>query len=113
MVNWIRKTPTAVLVSAIVAGVVLTLGFLAGFVYLTVKGEDTTEYRGLVNLAMNAVTVLLGAIAAVGASSAARSASNAEEQTNGQLTTRDETIADLERQVQAYRDAAIRRQGGR
>lgn len=104
MMNWIRKTPTAVLVAAIAAGVVLTLAFLAGFVYLTVQGEDTTEYRGLVNLAMNAVTVLLGAIAAVGASSAARSASNAEEQTNGTLTAKDREIAGLRRDLAALRD---------
>lgn len=103
MMNWIRKTPTAVLIAAIAAGVVLTLGFLAGFVFLTIRGEDTTEYRGLVNLAMNAVTVLLGAIAAVGASSAAKSASNAEEQTNGQLTARDREIAGLRRDLEALR----------
>lgn len=97
--NWIKKAPTAVLVAAIGAGVVVTLAFLAGFVVLTLNGQSTTEYRGLVNLAMNAVTVFLGAIAAVGATSAAKSASNAEDQTNGTLTAKDVEIHDLRRQL--------------
>jgi formate/nitrite transporter FocA (FNT family) len=110
MMNWIKKAPTAVLVSAIGGGALITLGFLAGFVVLTLNGQDTTEYRGLVNLAMNAVTVFLGVITAVGATSAAKSASNAEEQTNGTLTARDETIAALLQKIDDEREQ--RRTGG-
>ncbi len=101
MMNWIRKAPTAVLVASIAAAVIVVLGFLAGFVILTLNDQDTAEYRGLVNLAMNAVTVLLGAITAVGATSAARSASNAEEQSNGTLTAKDREIAGLRRDLAA------------
>jgi hypothetical protein len=104
MMNWIKKAPTSVLIASIGAGVVVSLGFLAGFVVLALNGQDTTEYRGLVNIAMNAVTVFLGAIAAVGATSAAKSASNAEEQTNGTLTEKDREIAGLRRDLSALRD---------
>jgi hypothetical protein len=102
--NWVKKAPTAVLVASIAAVAVVVLAFLAGFVVLTLNGQDTSEYRGLVNLAMNAVAVLLGAIAAVGSTSAAKSASNAEEQSNGTLTARDSEISDLRAQVRALQD---------
>jgi hypothetical protein len=103
MMNWIRKAPTVVLVAAIALAGVVTIAFLAGFVILTLNDQDTTEYRGLVNLAMNAVTVLLGAVAAVGATSAAKSASNAEDQTNGNLVARDQKIAVLEQELRNAR----------
>lgn len=97
--NWLKKTPTAVLVAAITLAGVITVAFLAGFVVLTLNGQDTTEYRGLVNLFMNAASVLLAGIAAIGGASAARSASNAEEQTNGTLTAKDAEIAALRSDV--------------
>jgi hypothetical protein len=96
MMNWIRKAPTAVTVSVVILAGVITLAFLGGFVVLELNARDTTEYRGLVNLVMNAATTILAGVAAIGASSAARSASNAEEQTNGMITSRDERIAELE-----------------
>jgi hypothetical protein len=99
MMNWIRKAPPSVLIAVITLAGVVTLAFLAGFVVLTISGEDTTEYRGLVNLAMNAIAVLLAAVAAVGGSSAARSASNTEEQSNGTLTAKDQEIETLKRQL--------------
>lgn len=104
MMNWIRKAPTAVLVATITFAGVITLGFLAGFVVLTLNGQDTTEYRGLVNLFMNAVAVILAGIAAIGGTSAAKSASNAEDHTNGTLTARDETIAALMQKIDAERE---------
>jgi NADH:ubiquinone oxidoreductase subunit 6 (subunit J) len=106
--NWIRKAPTAVIVSVVILAGVVTLAFLAGFVVLTINGEDTTEYRGLINLFMNAVTVVLAGVAAIGGTSAARSSSNAEDQTNGTLIARDQKIAVLEQELKN-----ARRAGGR
>lgn len=108
MMHWVRKAPTTVVVTVVVAVAIVILGFLGGFVVLTLEGRDTTEYRGLVNLAMNSVTVLLAGIAAIGSTSGAKSASNTEEQTNGTLTSRDQTIE----QLRADLDYA-RRHGGR
>lgn len=107
MMNWIRKAPTAVTVAALTLGGVVTVAFLAGFVVLELNGRETADYRGLVNLAMNAATTLLAAIAAIGATSAARSSSNAEDQTNGTLTKKDAEIAVLRRQLDDARRGGL------
>lgn len=101
--NWIKKAPTGVLIAVIALAGVVSVAFLAGFVVLELDGKDTTEYRGLVNLVMNAATVVLAGIGAIGSASAARSSSNAEEQTNGTLTSRDQKIAELEHEVKSLR----------
>lgn len=96
MMNWIRKAPTALLVTIVIVcgvGVVVTIG---GFVLLEYAGRDTTDYRAFVNVLINAATLAVAGVGAVGGVSAARSASNAEENTNGALTARDERIAALQ-----------------
>jgi hypothetical protein len=103
MMHWVRKAPTAVIITVVVAVAIVILGFLGGFVALEIAGEDTSDYRGLANLAMNAIAIVLSGVAAVGGTSAARSASNTEEQTNGQLTDRDARIAALEQQLRDLR----------
>jgi hypothetical protein len=97
--GWIRKAPTAVLVAGVIVGGLLPLGALAGFVVLEVNGASTTDYRAFLNLLMNSAILALSALGAAGGVSAARSASNAEDQTNGQLTAKDREIAQLKRRL--------------
>lgn len=111
--GWIRKAPTAVVIAVVIVGGIGTLGLLGGFVALELAGADTAGYLSFVSFLLASITTLLAGTSAVASVSAARSASNAEDQTNGQLTARDQEIADLTRQLDAYRDAAVRRAGGR
>lgn len=106
MMNWIRKAPTALLVTIVIVcglGVIVTIG---GFVLLEYAGRDTTDYRAFVNVLINAATLAVAGVGAVGGVSAARSASNAEENTNGTLTAKD-------REITALRTEVARLQGGR
>jgi zinc transporter ZupT len=102
--NWLRKAPTPVLITAIIVGGLLPLGSIAGFVALEMTGSPTTDYRAFLNLLMNGAILALSGIGAVGGISAARSASNAEDQTNGQLTAKEDELSDLRRQVAALQD---------
>lgn len=99
MMNWIRKAPTALLVTIVIVcglGVITTIG---GFVLLEYAGRDTTDYRAFVNVLVNAATLAVAGVGAVGGVSAARSASNAEENTNGTLTAKDREITALRTEV--------------
>lgn len=97
--DWLRKAPTAVVVSVIALCGVVALALLAAFVVLSLNGVDTTEFRQWVNtLGQILVFPLLGTTA-VASVSAARSASKAEDQTNGQLHERDARITELERRM--------------
>ena len=93
MMNWIRKAPTALLVTIVIVcglGVITTIG---GFVLLEYAGRDTTDYRAFVNVLVNAAT-----LAVAGA--------DAEENTNGTLTAKD-------REITALRTEVARLQAGR
>lgn len=81
--EWLRRAPTALVVTLFVVIGSTTIAYLGGFVYLTAAGVDTTEYRGLLNTAFNYVGILLGATTTVASVTAARSAAKAEDQTNG------------------------------
>lgn len=98
--QWIKKAPTGLVIAVVIVVGVATVAYLAGYVYLTAEGKDTADYRALLNTSFNYVMLLLGGTTAVASVSAARSASNAEEQTNGQLSARDEEIAQLRAQLE-------------
>jgi hypothetical protein len=97
--EWIRKAPTALAVAVTVVCGVLALAVLAAYVYLTAQGIDTTEFRQWVNTVGQLLLLPVAGTAAVAATSAARSSSRAEDQTNGQLTARDAEIERLRDQV--------------
>lgn len=97
--GWIKKAPTSVLITAIIVGGLLPVAAIVGFVVLETTGSSTTDYRAFLNLLMNGAILALSGAGAVGGISAARSASNAEDQTNGQLHTKDQEIAELRRQL--------------
>jgi hypothetical protein len=94
--TWIRKAPTPVVVAAIIVSGLLPLAAIGGFVALEISGAETEDYRSFLNLLMNAAILALSGVGAVGGVQAARSSSNAEDQTNGQLHQRDDRIAALE-----------------
>jgi ABC-type spermidine/putrescine transport system permease subunit II len=86
LMDWLKKAPTSVVIAVVVCCFALVLGTLAGFIYLTAEGADTTEYTRFVNTIANLIILPIGGLAAVASVSAARSASKTEEQTNGTLT---------------------------
>lgn len=93
--DWLKKAPTAIVVSVIIVCGVSVLAVLGGFVALTLAGRDTTEYRTFINTIANLIMLPIGGLSAVAAVSAAKSSSRTEEQTNGTLTARDAEISRL------------------
>lgn len=88
--NWLKKTPTALLITIIIVVAVSSLAYLGGFIYLTAEGKDTTEYRALLNTVTNWVTLLLVGTGTAASVSAARSSSNTEDTiASGQLDRED------------------------
>lgn len=105
--KWIGKVPTGVLVTLIIVSGVGVVALLGGFLLLTLNDKPTDEYRAFVNTVANLVTLALSGLAAAGAVSAAKSASNAEDNTNGVLTAKTHEIADaaVSRALDAAADA--------
>jgi hypothetical protein len=91
--GWLKRAPTALIVTLAVMIGCTTIAYLGGFVYLTANGIDTTDYRGLLNTAFNYVGILLGATTTVASVTAARSAAKAEDQTNGLHQQQLDTVA--------------------
>jgi predicted MFS family arabinose efflux permease len=104
IMDWLKKAPTPLVITIFTVIGVTTLAYLGGFVFLLAQGIDTTDYRGLLNTAFNYIGILLGATTTVASVTAARSASRAEEQTNGHLAEKDTRIAALEHQVTLLRE---------
>lgn len=96
IMDWLKKAPTTVTVAVITVCGVVAVSVLAAFVVLSINGVDTTEFRQWVNTVGQLLVYPLLGTTAVASVAAARSASNAEDQTNGQLTERDRRIAELE-----------------
>lgn len=95
LMDWLKKAPTAVVVTVIVTCGVLALSVLAAFVFLEARGVDTTAFRQWVNTVGQVLVFPLLGVTAVGSVAAARSASNAEDQTNGQLTAKEAELTRL------------------
>lgn len=93
--DWLRKAPTAVVVTVIVVCGVMALGVLGAFVLLSINGVDTTELRQWVQtIGITVILPLLG-INTMASVVGARSSSNAEDNTNGINTAKDAKIAAL------------------
>lgn len=100
--DWLKKAPTSITVTVIITCGLLAATLVGAFVLLTLNGADTTEFRQWVQtLGQLLVYPLLGTTA-VASVAAARSSSKAEDNSNGALTERDETIAALMTQLQAH-----------
>jgi ABC-type Fe3+-siderophore transport system permease subunit len=103
LMEWLKKAPATVVVTVLLVGVLGFLGLLGGFVALTLAGEDTTDYRTFVQMIASLVMLPIGGLGTIAAVSAAKSASRTEDQTNGQLTVRDEKIAEHEQTIEQLR----------
>lgn len=104
MVEWLKKAPTSVVVAVVIVCGVVALGVLGSFVALSISGQDTTEFRQWINaLGQLLVYPFLG-VTAVASVQAARSASKAEDQTNGHLDAKDEEIKALRAQLEQAND---------
>lgn len=102
--DWLKKAPTAVTVTVIIVCGFLATVLVAAYVVLTLQGADTSEFRQWVQTIGQLLVFPLLGVTSVASVAAARSASKAEDNGNGLLTTRDARIAALERAVQTYED---------
>ena len=93
--QWLKSADTSVKITTIVVCGVAALGAMAAYVVLTLNGSDTTEFRQWIIAVANLVILPFVGVATVASVSAANSAKKAEEQTNGHLTDREDTIAAL------------------
>lgn len=99
--EWLRRVPTPVVVTLVVMTGLLLLAVLGGFVALSWAGKPTEDYWVFINRMANLLTFPLAAVGAAGGISAARSANQAAEQTNGHLAEKDTEIAELRGQLAA------------
>lgn len=103
--DWLKKAPTAVTVTVIVVCGLLALGVVGAYVALTLAGADTAEFRQWVQTIGQLLVYPLLGTTAVASVAAARSASAAEDQTNGTLTAKDDKIAELQTKLDAANKA--------
>lgn len=99
MVDWLKKAPTAVVVAVVIVCGLVALAVLGSFVALTLAGADTTEFRQWINALGQVLVYPFLGVATLASVQAARSASKAEDQTNGHLTERDDEIRALRAQL--------------
>jgi hypothetical protein len=99
IMEWLKKAPTPVVVTAIVVCGLVVAVLVAAFVVLTIAGADTTEFRNWIGTVGQLLVFPLLGTTAVASVAAARSSSNAENQTNGQLQQRDAEIERLKRKA--------------
>lgn len=104
LMDWLKKAPTMVVVAVITVCGVLALAIVAAYVILTVTGHDTSDFRQWVQTIGQLLVYPLLGTSAVASVAAARSSSNAEDNTNGRLTAKDDEIADLKAQLAAKPD---------
>lgn len=99
LMDWLKKAPTAVVVTVIIVCGFLATAVFAAYVILTLNGADTAEFRQWINtLGQILVFPFLG-ITTAAAVSAAKSASKADEQTNGHLTKVSDENAELRTKI--------------
>lgn len=95
MMDWLKKAPTAIVVTIIIVCGFLAMSVFGAYVILTLNGADTAEFRQWVNtLGQILVFPFLG-VSTAAAVSAAKSSSKTEEQTNGTLTALQAEVAEL------------------
>ncbi len=85
MAHWLRKAPTSVVITLIMSTSLILLSVIGGFIFLTAIGADTTEFRAFANTLMNAATLALAGVGAIGGVAAASSSQKTETRTNGML----------------------------
>ncbi len=104
LMRFLGKAPTAVVVTVIIVCGILALGTLAAFVTLSLNGIDTTDLRQWIQTVGITIILPLLGINTVASVAGAKSASAAEDQTNGHLAAKDTELSALRRQVAALED---------
>lgn len=99
--DWLKKAPTALVVTLIIVTGVLVLGVLAGYVVLSYTGQPTDDYTRFINTIANLLGIPLISTAVIASVSAAKSASKAEQQTNGGPDGLRHTVKQAVREVNA------------
>lgn len=105
MMGWLKKAPNSVIIAMIIMCGVIALGVLASYVSLTLSGSDTTDFRRWISTIGQVLVYPLLGINLTASVQAARSSSNAEDQTNGQLTDLRAENSKLRAQIEASRKA--------
>lgn len=82
----------------------LALGVLAAFVVLSLNGVDTADLRQWIQTVGITIVLPLLGINTVASVVSAKSASAAEDHTNGHLAAKDTEVAALRKQVAALED---------
>lgn len=103
LMDWLRKAPTAVVVTIIAVCGLLAAGVLAAFVVLSLNGVDTTGLQNWIQVIGITIVLPLLGINTVASISGAKSASAAEDQTNGIHAAKDRQIAELTAQLRQAR----------
>lgn len=98
--EWLKKAPTSVVVAVLIVCVVGVLGVVGGFVALSLAGVPTDDYRAFVNTLANLLIYPLLGLGTLGSVVAARSASRAEDNSNGKLTALEQENAVLRAQLE-------------
>lgn len=99
LMDWLKKAPTAVVVTVVIVCGFIATAVFAAYVILTLNGADTVEFRQWINtLGQILVFPFLG-VATAAAVSSAKSASKAEENTNGHLTKVSDDNTDLRAKI--------------
>lgn len=100
--DWLKKAPTAVVVSMVALCGVLAMAVLGAYVVLSIYGQpsSTSDFRQWVQtIGITLVLPLLG-INTVASVVGAKSSSNAEDNTNGRLTALQDENAALKAQIE-------------
>lgn len=106
--DWLRKAPTAVVVAVIIVCGVIACGVLAAFVVLSLNGVDTTDLRQWIQtIGITVILPLLG-VNTIASIAGAKSASSAEDNTNGIHEQKDAQIARLTSQLRDARGDSTR-----
>lgn len=100
IVDWLKKAPTSVVITVALVCVVGVLGVLGGFVALSIAGQPTDDYRAFINTLANLLVYPLLGVGTLGSIVAAKSASKAEDNSNGKLTALQEENAALRAQLE-------------
>ena len=99
--DWLKKAPNTIIITVIIVCGFLAVAVLGAYVYMLANGLDTTQFiRFVQTIGQWLVFPFLGT-ATVASVQAARSASAAEDQTNGQLTALQQENAALRAQLDA------------
>lgn len=108
LMAWLRKAPTAVVVTVIIVFGLLALAVLGAFVALSWHGDDTADLRNWVQTIGITILVPLLGVNTVASIAGANSASAAEDQTNGIHAAKDRQIAQLTADLRAARGESTR-----